>query len=170
MGLIQKGFRACGRVMSILFLTILLASCASDRYPNRDELKLNDAKNPTTAMGVRYLLGRGVIQNDKKAFYYFNKAAHQEDPFAQNELAYLYAAGKGTAKDEKQALFWYQKAANHGLVSAQYNLGLLYLHGIGTPVNRKLAVTWIGQSAAHGFEPAKVTLEEITLARLRTKS
>ena len=62
-------------------------------------------------MGVRYLLGKGVVQNDNQAFVYFKKAAEYEgNPFAQNELAYLYFAGKGAQRNLEQAFFWYKKS------------------------------------------------------------
>ena len=142
----------------IVGLSVLLASCStSGSYTGS-----NGQKTSTTDMGVSYLLGRGVPQSDTKAFAYFSQAANNEDnPFAQNELAYMYAAGKGTTRDQGKAFYYYQKAANHGLASAQYNLGLMYQYGLGTPRNGALAKEWIQKSAAHGFEPAKTALARI---------
>jgi uncharacterized protein len=145
------------KLILIVGLSVLFAGCSTGGYFS-DNLPLSGAGGPTK-MGVRYLLGRGVVQNDAKAFYYFNKAANEGDPFAQNEVAYMYAAGKGTTRDDRKALVWYEKAANHGLSSAQYNLGLMYLHGLGTAPNKALAMHWFQQSAAHGFEPARKALK-----------
>jgi uncharacterized protein len=116
-------------------------------------------KETSAQLGVRYLLGRGVPQNNAKAFGYFNEAAAQGDPFAENELAYMYAAGKGTPRNNNLAFLYYQRAANHGLASAQYNLGMMYEHGLGTAENKVLAKQWIEKSAASGFEPAKLALQ-----------
>jgi TPR repeat protein len=136
------------RLIGFSALCLLLASCSTGGPTSFF------SREPTTTKGVRYLLGRGVAANDEKAFYYF-KAAAEKDPYAQNELAYLYAAGKGTKQDYKQALVWYQKAARHGLASAEYNLGLMYLYGLGTNVDKTVGMDWIKQSALHGFLPAQ---------------
>lgn len=135
-------------------LCVLFAGCSTGRYGSAGMT----ASGTPTEMGTRYLLGRGVQQNDEKAFYYFNQAAQEDDAFAQNEVAYMYAAGKGTAKDYTKAFEFYEKAANHGLASAQYNLGFMYLHGLGTQANKEQAMIWFRKSAAHGFEPAQMAL------------
>ena len=141
----------------VLFgLCVLFAGCSTGGYYNTSY-----GNESNTQLGVRYLLGRGVRQNDAQAFYYFHRAAQEDDPFAQNELAYLYASGKGTARNPAKAFKWYQKAADHGLASAQFNLGLLYLHGIGTSPDKALAKKWIQKSAAHGFEPASKMLTQL---------
>jgi TPR repeat protein len=142
------------KVLFLLIFGLLLTSCASVRSGHEAF-----AQDTPHDKGVRYLLGHGVPQNNEKAFYWFNKAAADDDPFAENELAYMYATGKGVTRDPVQALHWYQKAANHGLSSAQYNLGLLYLHGIGTPRNKELALQWFQKSAQLGFEPAMTMLK-----------
>jgi uncharacterized protein len=116
-------------------LSVLLVGCSTTRYGDRNL----QASGPAD-LGERYLLGR---------------AAEDDDPLAQNELAYLYAAGKGTKQDYNKAFHWYQQAAEHGLASAQYNLGIMYLHGLGTPANPALAKQWFKKSASLGFEPAK---------------
>lgn len=138
-------------------LCALVAGCATTNSPISSNGYFTNTENATD-MGVRYLLGRGVPKNEATAFSYFRTGAEQDDPFAQNELAYMYAAGKGTPRDYQKAVEYYQKAADHGLASAQYNLGLMYLHGLGTAQNRTIAMKWIQKSADHGFEPAKQAL------------
>ncbi len=145
------------KLILIIGLSFLFAGCSTGGYYSDN---MAGGGGPAK-MGMRYLLGRGVPQNDTKAFYYFNQAANNDDPFAQNEVAYLYAAGKGTSRNYERALFWYEKAANHGLASAQYNLGLMYLHGIGTAPNKEVAMQWFQKSAARGFEPARLALGQV---------
>ncbi len=147
--------------MSIKKLILLVGLCALFAGCSTGGYYASFAGEGNAKLGSRYLLGRGVPQNNKQAFYYFSKAAHDGDPFAQNELAYMYAAGKGTPPNNVQAFKWYQKAAAHGLASAEYNLGLMYLHGIGTKPNKVLAKQWIRKSAALGFEPAVKTLAQL---------
>jgi TPR repeat protein len=154
------------RMLLLLGLSLLFTACSTDKYYGSNSLTFSD-KSPKS-MGVRYLLGRGVPQDNKKAFENFERAADQGDPFAQNELAYLYAAGKGTKRYYTKELFWYKKAAGHGLASAQYNLGLMYLHGLGTESNKKEAVEWFRQSAEHGFEPARNALSKYSSTAIVT--
>ncbi len=142
----------------LLIMCILLAGCGTKRQAGMNDAQAAFRAESDTDKGVRYLLGRGVQQSDEQAFYYFSKGANDDDPFAENELAYMYAAGKGTARNYALALKWYQQAANHDLASAQYNLGLLYAHGLGTAPNRALARKWFQKAAAHGFEPARDAL------------
>lgn len=150
------------KIVFLMGLSLLITACANQQYAgNTDYAKVTEHEGPRQ-MGVRYLLGRGVPQNDQTAFEYFLKAAKQGDAFAQNEVAYLYARGKGTSQDYEQAFKYYQKAADHGLVSAEYNLGLLYLYGLGAPVNKEMAKSWIEKSAAKGFEPAKQALSNFS--------
>jgi len=147
------------KILLLSGLCVLFAGCSTPGYYGNNSLVYSD--NSPKSTGVRYLLGRGVPQDNEKAFYYFKKAANQNDPFAQNELAYMYAAGKGTPKDDAKALKWYRAAAKSGLASAQYNLGLFYLHGIGTLPNKKIAVDWLEKSAGNGFGPARLKLDQL---------
>jgi TPR repeat protein len=139
------------KLILLMGLSVLFAGCSTSGDYN-DNTQTSTV--PPTRMGMRYLLGRGVPQDDQKAFAYFSQASAQDDAFAQNELAYMYAAGKGTKQDYGRALFWYQKAADHDLASAQYSLGVLYLRGLGTSPNKEMARKWFKRSADHGFEPA----------------
>ena len=144
------------KALLTLGLSALLTACSTANYFS--DSMINFERESDAQKGVRYLFGRGVVQNDQQAFSYFLSGAKAGDPFAQNEVAYLYAAGKGTLRNYAQAFFWYQKAANHGLASAQYNLGLFYERGLGTGRNAAKANEWYQKSAAHGFEPARAAL------------
>lgn len=144
------------RLLIWIGLSILFTGCSTGKYYGNNSTAYSD--NSPKSMGVRYLLGRGVEQNNEKAFYYFSKAANDGDPFAQNEVAYMYAAGKGTQRDNGKAFYWYKEAADHGLASAQYNVGLFYLHGLGVTADKTKAMAWFAKSSAHGFEPATIAL------------
>lgn len=141
------------RLIVLVGLCGLFAGCSTGRYNMMGGSSANE--------GVRYLMGRGVPQSDAKAFAYFRYKARSDDPFAQNEVAYMYAAGKGTPRDYAKALEWYQKAADHGLESAQYNLSLMYYYGLGTPKDKTMAMQWLQKAAKHGFEPAQARLSQL---------
>lgn len=100
--------------------------------------------------GMRYLLSG----DNERAFSYFHQSANAGNPYAANELGYMYAAGKGVPQDYKKSLEWYQRAAEEGVASAQYNLGLMYANGLGTPVDKAQANEWFRRAAAAGFAPA----------------
>lgn len=144
------------KLLLLVGLSVLFTGCSTNNYLAQNSAAWSD--NSPRNMGVRYLLGRGVEQDDKKAFKYFNQAALQGDALAQNEIAYMYAAGKGTVRNNALAFTWYQKAAQQNLTSAQYNLGLMYLRGIGTAQNKEMAREWFKKSASSGFEPARMAL------------
>jgi len=148
------------RLMLLIGTCLLLNGCETTKYVGNTGYAEAGQHESATKMGVRFLLGRGVPQNDAKAFGYFLTAANEGDPFAENEVAYLYAAGKGTSQDYAKAFEYYQKAANHGLASAQYSLGLMYANGLGTTPDKMMAQQWFKKSAAHGFEPAKQALSQ----------
>lgn len=141
------------KIVTLVGLCVLFAGCSTGGLYTQNGHYASEGTGPTRD-GVRYLLGRGVEQNDTKAFSYFSQGAQSGDVFAQNEIAYMYAAGKGTPRNYSKALHWYTVAADHGLASAQYNLGLMYLYGMGTPANKPVANDWFKKSAARGFQPA----------------
>lgn len=147
------------KILVFTGLSMLLAACSTNNYLAANSPAYSD--NSPRNVGVRHLLGRGVMQDDEKAFYYFNKAANQGDALAQNEVAYLYAAGKGTQRNSEKAFHWYKKAADQGLASAQYSLGLMYLRGVGTAEDKAVALSWFKKSAELGFEPAQFALKKM---------
>jgi TPR repeat protein len=142
------------RKIAILSMSLFLVSCASQR----DSLGPEDAHTDAYQTGVHYLIGRGVAQNYTTARKYFERAAAQNNPYAESELGFMYTAGLGVEQDYPTALQWYSKAANQGLASAQYNLGLMYAHGVGTPVNKIEAQKWFQAAASRGFDPARRAL------------
>lgn len=65
-------------------------------------------------LGLMYLHGEGVAQDDKRAFSYFQKASDKGDITSQYWLGYCYENGVGVTKDMAQAITWYQKSAQRG--------------------------------------------------------
>ena len=156
-----KFVNRCTKILTIIASCLFCTSCATSNNPDSRVMSHHSTGNTAQDTGIRYLLGQGVRQNNQKAFYWFEQAARQDNPFAQNELAYMYATGKGTTQDFKQALYWYQQSASHDLASAEYSLGLMYLYGMGVPSNKEIAYKWFKQSAAHGFDPAQAAMHSL---------
>lgn len=80
-------------------------------------------------LGVMYVNGQGVAQDNEEAVKWFRKAADQGHASAQNNLGFMYANGRGVAQDYAQAVYWYRKAADQGHAEAQNNLGVMYDNG-----------------------------------------
>lgn len=113
-------------------------------------------------LGMAYYNGDGVEQDDDQAFYWFQKAAEQGHPEAQNMLGDCYNFGLflKVNEDENQAFFWYQKAAEQGNSNSQCNLGYCYANGTGVEQDHKQAVYWFKKAAEQGDEDAINWLKE----------
>ena len=94
-------------------------------------------------LGTLYAEGKGVAQDDKEAFKWFQRAAEKGDASAQYNVGASYAAGVGVAKDETEAAKWFRRAAEQGMPFAQLNLGLLYASGHGVAQSNVEAMTWL---------------------------
>jgi len=70
-------------------------------------------------LGMMYISGRGVTQDDAQAIAWWRKAAERGDADAEYSLGRMYTGGRGIAKDRDQAVAWYRKAADQGHGGAQ---------------------------------------------------
>ena len=77
-------------------------------------------------LGLMYLEGRGVTQDETEAANWFRKAAEQGYVDAQHKLGWMYEWGQGVLEDRAEAATWYRKAAEQGDAVAQYKLGWMY--------------------------------------------
>lgn len=98
-------------------------------------------------VGIDYLRGEGVSQDDAQTAYWLQKAAAAGIGPAECDLGYLYETGRGVPKDYPKAAQWYGAAAAQGIANSQYNLGLLYVHGYGVPKDYTQALKWFRVSA-----------------------
>lgn len=83
--------------------------------------------------GAQYNLGKIYSQQENytKSFYWFEKAAQQENLQAQVYVGMMYYGGIGTVQDLKRAAYWYEKAAKNGDPDAQRSLAEMYCYGQG---------------------------------------
>jgi len=112
-------------------------------------------------LGWMYLNARGVKQDIKEAFVWFQKAANQNEPNAQFNMGAASEIGDekaGIPQSLETALQWYEKSANQGNSAAQYNLGTLYDNGRGVPQDTQKSVEFYIQSAQQGYPPAQFSL------------
>ena len=104
---------------------------------------------------------KGVEKDYQKALHYYDLAAQQDDPWAINNIGFMYAQGKGVDENPQEALRWYKRAAKFGHFEAQYNLGARYAGGQGVELNLIEAHYWfsrcqIGCSALQRERASKV--------------
>jgi hypothetical protein len=67
-----------------------------------------------TAIGLMYLRGEGVEQNDTEAEKWFRKGAEQGQGKADLMLGFMYFQGRGVTQDYTESMKWYRKAADNG--------------------------------------------------------
>ncbi len=67
-----------------------------------------------------------MINNEVKAFEYYNKSAEKGYVNAQFQLGECYRLGIGIEKDETKAFEYYKKSAEKGYTYAQTCLGFSY--------------------------------------------
>ena len=106
-------------------------------------------------LGVMYVEGQGVPQDDAEAVKWYRLAAEQGHVAAQGALGEMYANGRGVPEDDAEAVQWTRLAAGQGHVAAQLSLGLRYYLGRGVPEDQVLAYHWWNLAAAQGDEAAR---------------
>jgi hypothetical protein len=107
---------------------------------------------------LSYIVGQGVVKDEKKAAELYQLAANQGDAGAQFGLGLCYAKGKGVVKDEKKAAELFQLAANQGLATAQFNLGVYFENGKGVVKDDKKAAELYQLAANQGYAVAQYNL------------
>jgi TPR repeat protein len=121
-----------------------------------------------------YFSGEGVDQDYKEANKWFNRAATQQYPPAQNSLGILYNEGLGVRRDHAKATNWFRHGAEQGYTPAQISLGLQYAEGLGIKQDYTEAMKWfniaaeLGEAAATSHRDAiagLMTPEQIDQAR-----
>ena len=113
-----------------------------------------------------YLRGEGgVAHDDQLGVQWLEKAAMQDNAYAQMKLGDLYEKGQGVPKNPAAAADWRKKAANRGNVRAQKLLGQMYLEGSGVTKDLRQAEYWLSRAALEGgdsqaqYQLARIHLE-----------
>ena len=99
-------------------------------------------------LGVMYVNGLGVPQDDAEAARWFRLAADQGHAGAQFNLGFSYDRGEGVPRDDVEAVRWYRLAADQGDAHAQTNLGAMYGTGRGVPQDYVEGHMWSNLAAA----------------------
>ncbi len=99
----------------------------------------------------RYLEGRKVGRDHKRAAQWYLRAAQGGLAAAQYRIGTLYERGSGVAQDRVQAMSWYAKAANKGNIKAMHNLAVMSADTANGKPDLVQAAKWFGTAAQHGL-------------------
>ena len=105
--------------------------------------------------------GGGVERNLAEAAKWYDRAAGQGVPAAQNNLGLMYAQGRGVPRDSARAARLWLSAADKDHVIAQFNLGLAYYRGEGVEEDKTVAVRWFRRASELGLADAQYALAQI---------
>lgn len=101
-----------------------------------------------------------VLNEPQKAFYWFKKAAQQNDEQAQMFVAAAYLYGYGTTRKADAARKYYIGAAKNGNPIAQYYLAEHFLDSKSSK-NHKLGVLWLKRATKQNNSKAIVALGKL---------
>ena len=76
-------------------------------------------------LGLVYLIGYGVPQDQEEAVKWLRKSAEQGLGVAQWHLGWCYRNGEGVSQDEEEAVKWLRKAKRQGIASPVTYLSIL---------------------------------------------
>lgn len=99
-------------------------------------------------LGLCYLYGRGVNEDEQNANSWFLKAAQQGHAPSLLAVGSGLATGSGFVTNKQLAFDAFSAAANSGDAAACGKLGLCYLNGEGVQQNDEKAIIWLSQAAA----------------------
>ena len=158
--------KSVARVLCLVLGLTLLAAPAISRAadPNIPRLQVDAERGSVKQqleLASAYFAGRGVPQDEKRAAYWFERAANAGDPGAQAQIGYFYEAGIGVSRDPAQAARWFQRAVAGGLISAKINLAVAYLLGEGVKQDTAMAQDLFRRAYAQGNGMAACYLGEM---------
>ena len=165
--------RWLGALGLMLSLVGLVCQGATSAQTPLSETQRRAEEGDVTAqynLGVRYVSGRGVPQDDTQAMAWYRKAADQGHAGAQYDVGIMYVDGRGVPQDDAQAAAWWRKAADQGFAAAQTNLGAMYSAGQGVPQDYVEALKWrsIAASRVTGDEQEEYAQTRDAVAKQMT--
>ena len=129
-----------------------------EAYEIFSDLALNNDSNAQYNLALMNYKGIGVNQNKQLAFFWYDKAAENNNLQAINNLAQMYMLGEGgVKKDKAKARELYTKAAEAGYSIAQLNLAFLLEESLDKE-DLKESFFWYEKAALQGVIAAQNNL------------
>jgi TPR repeat protein len=121
-------------------------------------IETNKDPKAMTLVGEILANGLGVKPDEKRAAYWYGRAAEAGDREANYALGLLHLQGRGVARDRAEAAKRFRSAAEQGHPAAAYNLALLYTEGQVVPRAVGEAIRWFTAAAEQDVADAQHTL------------
>jgi localization factor PodJL len=106
----------------------------------------------------RFAEGKGVVQDHKQAFVWYERAATRGLALAQFCLGAYYERGVGTDPDRERARVWYRRAAEQGYAKAMHNLAVLSVGSGEMQADYPAAAAWFRKAAERGLTDSQFNL------------
>jgi TPR repeat protein len=106
-------------------------------------------------------MGRLALPDNEAAFYWFHKAALQNNPDGQVNVGEMYLNGMGVSQNDVEGAKWIEKGALQGHPIGLYEYGMLLADGRGLEQDAPKALQAFNLAAKAGMPAAKTTLERI---------
>ena len=87
--------------------------------PPQDEAAIPDEVMPTDSMSPQIPMARQGASDERKMFFFIERAARRGNRDAQYALGRMYEHGNGVARDPVEAVAWYRRAAGAGNAQAR---------------------------------------------------
>lgn len=111
-------------------------------------------------LGLRYLLGDGVIADTLQGAAWIKKAADQDLTSAIFNYGILQLNGWGVLWNPFDAFNSFLTAAESGMAQAQHIVGLFYTDNLIVKRDWSLAYKWVKKAADKDYKPAQESLKE----------
>lgn len=108
------------------------------------------------ALGIQYLFGDGVPQDDKKAFSLIEQAAESGYPLANNALGRFYLNGIGVERNGNAAVLFYGLGALDGVPESMFWYGRFLCDGYNIPKDFTKGFRLIKDAALKGYDKAEL--------------
>jgi TPR repeat protein len=120
-------------------------------------------------LGLRYLLGEGVVADTLKGAFWIKRAAEQSSADAEYNLGILEFNGMGLPWNPFDAYKLFKSAAAQGMAEAEYILSMFLTENLVVQRNWEEAYRWLKKSGDGGYAPAKEAIADFEARGLGTK-
>lgn len=111
-------------------------------------------------LGLRYLLGEGVVADTAKGAYWIGRAADRGYTEAQYNMAIVWFNGWGGEWNPFKTFDLLLACAEKGMPESQHLLGMFYTENLVVPRNWEEGYRWVKKAADAGYAPSRETLKD----------
>lgn len=159
---VNKMFRKL-KILYHEFLGCIITLTGNREYSSNHFLEAAKLGSPRSQniIAAFYYEGRGLVQDNQKAFHWYNEAAKQGHLLGMANMGWVYYNAIGVPQNYSKSLIWYKKAADKGHPESQYTLGYMYAIGLGVNKDLQQAISWLTKAKRNKYKKAGELLDEI---------